>query len=266
MNPNSNAGIMQWNANYAYNHSTFGRDFYKLIAMVIQNIPVPGLHPSVSIVLRSLYNGVAFVVMSNPGEVARFLGVFVPPNKKKTRIAYFYDLMRAWGCIFHCLSDGFFRTTNEIITNAASKWRFRVSTDVLNAARQRVLTELNFRTLLESAIGNIRAPSGRLQDNIRHDHSPFIVFVINGSSYPSIGQARGQLTGDTTLKTAFLTDLKQELVDSFYSNPKSFVTTEQSYSPNNLSVSDTFPATARGEETEVVVKFNRGFTQDDFRG
>ena len=214
--------------------------------MVIQNIPVPGLHPSVSIVLRSLYNGVAYVSMSNPGEVARFLGVVVPPNKKKTRIAYFYDLMRVWGCIFHCLSDGFFRTTNEIITDAASKWRFRVSTDVLNAVGQRVLTELNFQTLLESAIGNNRAPGGRLQDNIRHDLSPFIVFVINGSSYTSASQARGQLTGDTTVKASWLTALKQELVDSFYSNPRSFVITEPSYNPSNLSVSRTY-----NEETEV---------------
>jgi len=255
----------EWHANYAYNHSTFGRDLFKLIGMLVQGMTVPGLHPSVSVVRRRLYGGAIYYVMSNPGEVARFLGVVLPPKKKKgTVVAYFYDLMRSWGCIFHCLSNGFYRTTNEIITNAATEWRFRVHTGVLDDANRLVLTEINFRTLLEDTIGRIRCPRGRLQDTIRHDLSPLIVFIINGLSYTSITQARGKLTGDSEVKFDFLKDLKQQLVDNFYSNPQSFVTAEPSYNPSNLSVSGTYPATARSGETEVTIKFNRGFTEDDF--
>ena len=259
MSHQTQANLDEWNANYAYNHSTFGRDFFKMVAMIIQGMIVPGLHPSVSVVRRRLYGGAVYYVMSNPGEVARFLGVVVPPKCKKTVVSYLYDLMRLWGCIFHCLSEGFFRVANDIIADENTEWRFRVCTGVLDEARRIVLTDLNFRTLQEATLPMIRKPRSRLQDTIRHDHSPFIEFIINGLSYTSIAQARGQFTGDTTLKSAFLSNLKQQLVDNFYSNPQSFVTTEQSYSPNNLFVSRTY-----NDETEVVVKFNRGFTEDDF--
>lgn len=195
--------------------------------MLVQGMIVPGLHPSVSVARRRLYGGAVYHVLTNPEEVARFLGVVVPPNKKNSVVAYFYDLMRRWGCIFHCLSDGFYRASNDIIVDANTRWRFRVRTGVLGDANRLVLTDINFRTLPESAISRLRLPTGRLQDTIRHDLSPFIQFIINGMSYPSGKQAKGQLTGGMDAKQAFLTDLKQQLVDSFYSNPQSFVTTEQ---------------------------------------
>lgn len=106
------ANLMRWHENYAFNNSTLGRDLFKLIAMVIQRIPVPGLHESVSIVSRSFYGGAVYVVMTNPEDVARFLGLVVPAKCKQTLTNYLYSLMRLWGCIFHCLSDGFYRVTN----------------------------------------------------------------------------------------------------------------------------------------------------------
>ena len=49
--------------------------------------------------------------------------------------------------------------------------------------------------------------------------------------------------------------LKQQLVDSFYSNPRSFITNDP-----YLLKSDVYTYV----EMTVVVRFNRGFTQDDF--
>ena len=264
MSHQTQANFDEWNADYAYNHSTFGRDLFKLIGMLVQGMIVPGLHPSVSVVRRRLYGGAVYHVLTNPEEVARFLGVVVPPRKRRTVLSYFYDLMKSWGCIFHCLSEGFFRVANDLIADENTEWRFRVRTGVLDDANRLVLTEINFRTLLEDTIDRFRCPRGRLQDTIRHDLSPFIEFLINGVSYPSSTQARDQLTGIKDARNVFLRDLKQELVDSFYSNPQSFVTTEPSYNPSNLSVSGTYPATTKRGETDVVVKFNRGFTEDDF--
>ena len=256
----SQANFDEWHEDYAYNYSTFGRDLFKLVAMIVQHMHVPGLHESVTVVMKRFYDGTVYYVMSNPEEVARFLGVVVPANRRETRTTYLYCLMKDWGCIFHYLSGGFFRTTNDLIADATSRWWFRVSTDVLDDAGERVLTDLSLRTLQEATLSMIRRPRNRLPNTIRHDLSPFIVFVIKRKSYPSGSQAGGQLTGDAPVKTSWLTALKQRLVDSFYRNPKSFITTEPSYNRSNLSVSGTSAGTA----TKVIVKFNRGFTEDDF--
>lgn len=260
----SQANFDAWHEDYAYNHSTFGRDFFKLVAMILQGMHVPGLHESVTVVMKRFYDGTVYYVMSNPEEVARFLGVVVPAKTRKTRTTYFFSLMKDWGCIFHYLSDGFFRATNDLIADATSRWWFRVRTGVLDDANRLVLTDLNLRTLQEDAISMIRKPRDRSPNTIRHDLSPFIVFIIKRKSYPSINQARGQLTGYAPVKTSWLTALKQQLVDSFYSNPKSFITTEPSYNRSNLSVSRNYTAASTGEVTKVIVKFNRGFTEDDF--
>ena len=53
--------------------------------------------------------------------------------------------------------------------------------------------------------------------------------------------------------------LKQQLVDSFYSNPRSFITNDP-----YLLKSDVYTYVETGVEMTVVVRFNRGFTQDDF--
>lgn len=225
---------------------------------------VPGLHESVTVVMKRFYNGTVYYVMSNPEEVARFLGVVVPATQRRTIATYLYDLMKDWGCIFHYLSDGFFRATNDLINDATSRWWFRVRTGVLDDANRLVLTDLNLRTLQEATLSMIRKPRGRLPNTIRHDLSPFIVFVIKRKSYPSINQARGKLTGGAPAKTSFLTALKQRLVDSFYRNPKSFITTEPSYNRSNLSVSANYTAARTGKVTKVTVKFNRAFTEDDF--
>ena len=267
MNPNSRAGILQWHADYAFEYGTVGRDFCKLIGMAIQGIPVPGLHESVSIVRTSFFDGLDYIVMSNPLKVVEFLGIVAPND---STLVYFMSILQLWGVIFSPLSKAYYHALGrgnalleEHLRVAGALWVFRVRTGVLNEARRIVLTELNFRTLREATISLIRAPRGGRQCSARRRQLPDIVFLINGMSYPTCKQAMSQLTGDATVKSSFLANLKTQLCNRFYRNWNSFITNNPNASI--LSVSGTYPATARGEETEVTAKFNRGFTEDDFR-
>jgi len=233
----------------------FARDFIKMIALKIQGYDVAGLHQSVSIVWTSFFDGLEYVVMTNPIKVAEFHGFESVPSwyENRTLIGYFFDRLKEIGCIFHCLSKSTYRGygDDDWATRQNTKWVFRINTNVAGA-----LTSVAFRTLKEATLGRITIPQ-TIQNTIRENQLPFIEYVINGWVGTTVTD---QLIGDATVKAVSLTALKRKLEDSFYRNWNSFITNDL----NVLSKSDVYKCVETGEETTVVVRFNRGFTQDDF--
>jgi len=132
-----------------------------------------------------------------------------------------------------------------------TKWVFRVCTNVAG-----VLTRIAFGKLKEATLGRITNPQ-TIQNTIRENQLPFIEYVINWWMGTAVTD---QLVGDATVKAVFLIALKRHLEDSFYSKCRSFITND----PNILSKSAVYTYAETGDETTVVVRFNRGFTRDDF--
>ena len=259
---NSQQNITDNNEDYRKKEGTNQERFIKTLAVSLQKKQLNGLDKSVKVKFRN-FGGVSnYVSLTNLKGVSDYL-------KYDDVMDLYEEMPTHFGCKLHVLSAGYYvdhKNKRAVLVDKDSELIFELKPRVDGK-----LTVLDLATLTDAKLATITECQGK-ETGQHADHKrsmPQPEFVV-GDNEPVTTQKKAValLKGGNALeKGEFLTDMRLKLAKEFTKNPHAFMK-----DINTTAITDTWKGRAghwksknsKIVATQVVVRFSRPFTREDF--
>ena len=260
---NRQQNIKEHNKDYRAEEGTEQERFVKVVALSLKKKKdsLKNLDARVKVKLCDYGTGHKYISVTHPKGLSEYL--------KYDDVMDLLDRMTTvFGCILHSLSSGYFgddRNRRDLLSDDNSELIFIMKTRVNGK-----LTVLDLATLTDAKLATITGCRGKEQGQhaAKVKSLPQVEFVV-GDNEPLTSQreAVALLKGGANVeKGQLLKDMRLKIAKEFKKNPHAFMK-----DINTTAIKDTWTGTTgRGKNaqvisTQVVIRFSRPFTREDFR-